>query len=369
MLFLSFTLCIEVQGAVVYEYELSDTGDKNAQSKLSRFMDSLPEEIKNELPDKNSWDFEDYDTAFFSKVIESALKKALKPAIETLCMLLVCVIISAAFHIFADNLSGESLKGIFSLCSSLCFSLSIFASLRSVFLTVESLLSVLSETMMGMIPVMEAVYISSGNLTTATVTSTGVTLMIGFTQTLFSRVLFPAAYSLFILAVCSAVTKNRTVLFMTRMMKGLIIGGITLIMTLMTFVLSLQSNGAAMADGLAVKTVKFAIGSYIPIVGGGLAESFSVLSSSLNVIRQGSGIVGIAVILIAFLPPFAMILMSRIAIAFSEAISTVLGCESEGELLCECKGICTLLLSISAAAAVMYIIALGIFCKTPLALG
>lgn len=367
LIFLLFLFNITVSAEEVYEFKLNDA-DKTAEGIFEEFLNSIPEDIKKELPESD-YDtiFEEYDQEYFFEKISDSIQAAVGPTVKTVALLLGIVILSAVFNVFANNISDDKLKGIFSFCSSLCVALSIFSSMKTVFDTVKTLLDSLSKTMLALIPAMEAVYIQGGNLTGAAVTSTGVNIMIGFTESLFSKIIEPCIYVAFILAVVGAVTKNPGIAFMVKSLRGLLTGGIIIIMTVMSFVLALQNSAAGAADTFTVKTLKFAIGNYIPLVGGTVAESFSLLSGSMGVIKQSCGTIGIAVMIVAFLPPFAIILMNRFAIGISGALAEVLGCEREGALIGECKSICTLLVAVSAGAVVMYIIALGIFCKTPLA--
>jgi len=362
-------LCTGTRGAEVYEFDLSLSNEDDASEKTKQIIDSLPEDIKESLPDKGAEDYSEYDTEYFFSLLKEGIKKALAPAFRTGAFLLGSVIIASLFHIFSDSICKSEIKGAFSFCSSLCIALCIFSAMEGIFSVSEVLLSVLSKTMLAVIPAMEAVYISGGNLTAATVSQTGVNLMIGFVETLFSNVLRPMVYSVFILGVCAGVSGNKTVSFMSRSLKGLITGGVIIVMTVMTFVLALQNSSAAAADSLATKTLKFAIGNYIPIVGGSVADSFSLLSGSMGVIKQACGTVGIVVLLIALIPPLFVMLLNRLSLSLCSSCATVLGCEREGELLSECKSIATLLISICTGAAVMYIIAIGIFCKTPIAVG
>ncbi len=353
----------------VYEYDLSEGAEESAEGMLSELIESIPQEIKDELPEGRGTDISEFDFEYFEELIEKSVRSAAVPAFKVVAILLGTVIISAVFNILSKTVCPSSLEGVFSFCSSICVSLSVFSAMKSVFNTVESLLRTLSDTMLIIVPVMEGIYITSGNLTTAAVTSTGINLMISLTQGIFSRVISPLVYAVFILSVVAVVTKNVGITFMSKTLRGMLTGGLLVIMTVMTFVLALQSSGTAAADTFVQRTVKFAIGSYLPIVGGSVADSFSVLSGSLSVIKQSCGIVGIVIIIIAFLPPFAVILLSHLAVGGAGALSSVLGCEREGELLSECKSTCTLLLAVCSGAVVMYIVALGIFCKTPVAIG
>ncbi len=364
VIFLVFLLSVTVRADKVYEYDLSKSATEKAEDKVSELLDSLPEEIKKELPESGkALNIEEYDFDFFARVAGNALKEAIVPAVGTASVLMGIVIIASAFHIFSKSVGNPSLEGAFSFCASLCSAMAIFGSIRVVFDTVDKLLSSVSNTMLSVMPVMEAVYIASGNLTTAAVSSTGINLMISLTQSLFSRVISPAVYTLFFLCIVSSVTKNKGMEFMVKTLRGLITGAIIAVMTLMTFVLALQTMASAAGDSVTAKTVKFAMGTYIPIVGGSISETFSVISASVSAIKSLCGIAAIAALLIAFLAPFANILLTRIAIGLSGACAEVIGCEREGLLLCECKSICDILIAVSIASCVMFIVALGIFCS------
>ncbi len=364
---LTFSLAVGIKGDKVYSFDLSESLEK-PEGAYGEFIDSIPDEIKKELPSSaNGEELMEYDFSFFFEKIKESLKNAVAPVTKTISSLCVIIIISSLFSVLSSNVTGEGMRDAFSFCSSLCVALSIFGSMQTVFKTVESLLKVLSETMLIMIPVMEAVYIRSGNLTGASVTSTGINLMISFTQSLFVKVLEPCIYAVFVLSIVSSVTKNVGIMFMSKSLKGIVASAVLIIMTLMSFVLSMQANAASAVDTFGVKTVKFAIGNYFPIVGAPLADSFSLLSGSLGVIKQSCGVIGIASLLVAFFPPFAVILFNRMAVGLAGAAASTLGCKRESELLDECKVVCTLLVAVVSGAVVMYIIAIGIFIKTPLA--
>ncbi|MBQ4066102.1 MAG: hypothetical protein IJD22_00530 [Clostridia bacterium] len=357
-------LLITVRGGTVYEYDMSADARDEAEARVEALIESLPEEIRDELPEKNRTSYEEYSADFFWQKIRESLKKAVAPATKTLSGLLGNVLIAAVFHMLSKTISNGELNGAFSVCSTLSISVGIFAVMEGVFATAKGLLHVLCESMLAIVPVMEALHITSGRLSSAAVTQTGVAMMIGLAEALFSRVISVWVYVAFILAVVSCVTGNKGISFMSSTLRGLITGTLIAVMTVLTFAFSLQAIGADGADTLAVKTVKFALGSYLPIVGGPVAESFSMLFAGLSVIKQACGIVGIAVVAVAFLAPFISILINTVVIGLSGTVARVLGCEREGELLSECRSICIQLLAITAGAAVMFIIALGIFCKS-----
>ena len=84
----------------VYEYELSDGGVTKAESKLSEFFESLPEDIKKELPEKRD-DVTEYDIKYFENKIRNSLKEAVSPAIQTMALLMGSIIVSSVFSMLA----------------------------------------------------------------------------------------------------------------------------------------------------------------------------------------------------------------------------------------------------------------------------
>lgn len=151
---------------------------------------------------------------------------------------------------------------------------------------------------------------------------------------------------------------------MSKALRGLLTGILIAVMALMSFVLILRSGAANAADTLAARTLKFAISSYIPIVGGTVSDSFSCLAGSLAVIKETCGITGIAAIFICTVPSLFILTVNRLAMGLCRALSGALGCKKLENILGEAGGVCTLMIAVCAGASVMFMIAVGIFCRT-----
>ncbi len=354
-----------------YQFRFDERPEEAADGAYEAYIDKLPPEIRQQVGEAGDarGAVEKYNVSYFLSLIKNALSDALLPGFKTLSVLMGMVILSSVFRMLSKTVKNGSLETVFSMCCLLCMALTLYEVQKSVFVLVQSMLDMLSSTMLMMVPVMEAVYLTSGNVTGAAVSGTGINLMITFIQTLYANVLAPCVSVCFLLSITSAVSGNRGVSFMAGALRGIVTGALVLMMTLMTFVLSMQSGIASAADTFAAKTIKFALGSYLPIIGGTVADSFSMVSSSLGVIKQMAGVTGIVVVVIVMLAPLAGLLINRVALGMTGAVAGVLGCDREQALFRETGSLCTLLLAITVAAAVMYIFALSLFCRTSLAYG
>lgn len=356
---------VPTRAADVYTFDPDDIDSDSADGEYEKFMEKLPENAADHMDKK---DISGYDAKYFVTIAAEALRQAAGPAFGTLAALLGIVILSSSFNIFSKTVKSEAATA-FSICSTLCVSLAVWNVQKGVFDTAELLLRTMTDTMTAVVPTMEAMFISSGNITSAAVTSAGVNTMIALSETLFSRFLYPAAVVCWLLAVCSAVTENSGITFMSKAVKSTVSGVLITVMALCGFVMALQVETAQSADSFTQRTLRYAVGSYVPIVGGSVSESFSVIASSLSVIRKTCGAAGIIALIVIFIFPFASLILNRAAVGIAGALAGMISCERERVLLSEAGSVCTFMIAVCAAGAVMFTVALGIFCRTPAAMG
>jgi len=211
---------------------------------------------------------------------------------------------------------------------------------------------------------MEAIYLSSGNYMVSAISSTGLNLMIAFTENLFAKAISPAITISFLMAVVSSVTQNKGITFISKTLRTIISTVIIITMTLMTFSLTLQINASESADNFANRTIRFALGSYIPLVGGAVSETYSLFRSSLSLIKNLTGTTVIVILVLICIGPVISLFLSRISINIAANISGLLGCEREEGLYNEISSCYTLLISVVISCVMMYILAIAQFCKT-----
>ncbi|MCW2277326.1 stage III sporulation protein AE [Heliophilum fasciatum] len=90
-----------------------------------------------------------------------------------------------------------------------------------------------------------------------------------------------------------------------------------LLTTLFFGVISLYGAVGSVADGLALRTAKYATGNFVPVVGKLLADSFDLIIGSSLLLKNGLGLLGVMVIIVLCVLPalkiLAMVLVYRLA--------------------------------------------------------
>jgi stage III sporulation protein AE len=128
-----------------------------------------------------------------------------------------------------------------------------------------------------------------------------------------------------------------------------------MLMTVMMFVFSARGIMSHSADTLGGRAIKFAAGSFIPIVGSNIGEILRGVGSGLSYIKSTVGVVGVIMILLITLPVFINVLFRRLVLGVAEALSDFLGMTSSSRLIHEFSSIYGMLLAVISMSAMLFI--------------
>lgn len=104
-------------------------------------------------------------------------------------------------------------------------------------------------------------------------------------------------------------------------------------MTVFTAVLSMRQIAAGAVDSVAARTARFAISSFVPVVGGALGEAYKSVQGSITVLKSGLGIFVIIAIAVTFLPAVLQGLGWSLCIFTGKAVAEALGVDGCAKLL------------------------------------
>lgn len=148
-------------------------------------------------------------------------------------------------------------------------------------------------------------------------------------------------------SVCESVKK----------MVNLILG---FVFAVFSALLTIRLVVSSSTDSVSLRGVKFAVNSFVPVVGGALSEAVSAAGGYLKVISNTFGVFGIIVLITIFLPVCADILMWLLTLGISGFISDLLGQKEISGMLASVRTSFSVMWSITAAFFLMSIISIGI---------
>ncbi|MBQ4274567.1 MAG: hypothetical protein IJB94_06325, partial [Clostridia bacterium] len=213
-----------------------------------------------------------------------------------------------------------------------------------------------------------ALYAMGGNVGAAVATEGVMSGFLVLLETACSGVVVPVAKGLLVLAVADAATGTATLRGIAALLRRTFTWGLSFFMMLLGFALGTQHTLAVGADTLALRTVRFAAGSFLPVVGGSVSESLKTVAGSVSYLRGVVGTGGVLLVFFLFLPTFLSVLLTRLSFMLGGAVAGLLGLAREERLLTEIAAIWGYFMAVIACLFAMTFFSLSLLAHTATAI-
>lgn len=337
--------------------------------------DSLPDEVQNALPDGmlDSASVGDalaeaLETEYIFARLGEMLGAGIGDALALACVLTGLIVISALTRSLVSSVESSALANAFRICSSLAVFSSVIGATVSQLYRCTELLDSLNRLMGSLIPITGIVWAMGGNISTASAGGATLYVFLSICENLCTKTILPVCLVLTVVALGSAVSPELKLGGISGAVKKTYNFVLVLVMTLLLFVLGLQTTLASASDGLGARAAKLVSSTVIPIVGGSVGETLRSVAGSVEYIKSVFGISAIVFIIFLVMPTLIGILLSRAVFILTAGIADMLGCEQESRLLGELGNIYGCMLGVVAMSSVMFILGLAIFVKSTVAI-
>ena len=336
---------------------------------LSGFENALPDYVIEYLPENlfnGDVSLKSNELLNEKKIFDYVLDYlffGLETTLKTFCGVLILIIISSIFHKMSASFENESIKLAFSFCTSCVLGLSIFNVISSIAGFTSTYLTVLCESMNAFVPIMTTIEIMSGKISSAAVLNTSMLLFIAIIDSCLVKFMFP-------------LIKLTMILSCVKSMGGYEFGSISksvrtaftsitvFVMSIFTFIFSLKNVLAQSADTVSLKTARFAISSFVPLVGASVNESLRAVTSSIGIIKSSTGVLGIFIVFLIILPIIIYLILNKISFSILSSIAKSLLRSKESEILDDADALCTYFLTLVCSSSILFVIGISVFLKT-----
>ena len=333
---------------------------------LNGIKENIPEELRGYFPEE-TFDFGNgtYKYKFgFSSVfsfLSDIFPDILRSALKNFGIILGLIVTASVFSLMSKTLENAALGEIFSFASLLCLAAAMLSIINFLLTATENFLSSLCVFMSALTPVMALLCAYGGNITSSAVTAANVAFILTVMETVISQILFPAMRICFSVSVSAALSKS----FNLKGISDFIKNTLTAVLVFMTSILGLitgyQNIIAKSADSVAQRSVKFAAGNFIPIIGSSLSEAVSTVFSAVSSIKNTLGAISCIVIISMLAPIILKLIFHRLLLLFSANIAKSLGMEKEGDFIKESSSYIGFATALCAASSVLFLFAVGLF--------
>lgn len=123
---------------------------------------------------------------------------------------------------------------------------------------------------------------------------------------------------------------------------------------------SIQGVMAGAVDGLSIRTAKYAIKSYVPIVGGYVSDGLGIIMASSSLIKNAVGGVGLFLLLSTIVSPILNIAIFMLALKFMAGIIEPIGDKKILNFISDLAKSMSMLIALLVAVAFMYVVLTGL---------
>jgi stage III sporulation protein AE len=210
--------------------------------------------------------------------------------------------------------------------------------------------------MYATVPVLLALLISGGNITAGGIMHPILLLIVETAATLIRNVFVPLVFISNILTIVNNISDKIQLTRLVNLIKQIVSWALGIILTVFIIAVTLQGSLGAVIDGATQKAAKFAISTFIPIVGKTLADAADTVIGCTLLIKNAAGAAAmIGILLICIVPLLKIIAMAGLFKAASALLEPI----SESRItncINDVAGSMLHIFALTAAVAVMFII-------------
>ncbi len=343
LLFCFLLLSILPRGISASAEESTDTAD-TLPEEYGALLDALPEELRELLPDalfsENTSEVHEAvkEMSSFSYLLQTVLSIMglhLSECLNLLASVCGLLLLSAVLHALSTAFQSDAIGKAFSLCTSLALLLSLLRFGGLGFREINEYLTRLETLTAATIPLTGALYAMGGNVATAVATTAGLSAYFTLLQGIIGSSILPFCYVCLTLSALNAANEELAFGSLLSTIKKNYTTLLGFLMMLLLAMLSMQSTLGAKSDTLAMRSVKFAAGSFIPVLGGSVSELLRTVGASVGYLRSTVGICVVLLLLLTLLPTLIHLFLLRLTWQLCGSIAHLLKCKTEERLLDE----------------------------------
>ena len=332
--------------AIVNELDTINLFDGSVKDKISKII--------------NGEYFSNYSSIFTS--ILSIFVGDIREFLPFVFTIIAIGILSNLINEFSTNKEGAN-DVIHFVCMSVMVITIIFV-FRDVLSLVSVTLNNILRQMKIIFPILITMMASIGSFSTISIYNPLVAVLTNVVGIVFDKLLFPIFIIVFIFCILGNLTDtvklDKFQSFLTSGFKWLV----GIVFTVFAGFLSIQGITAGRFDSVSIKATKFAIKSYIPIVGSYIADGMDFLVLGSVLVKNTIGLVGILIVFITILSPILSILIVKLGLQFSSAILEMCGSRKISNFTTACSKILIMPIVIILAVSFMYLITIAIIMCT-----
>lgn len=247
----------------------------------------------------------------------------IKTNLSFLAKILVIAIISAILTNLQGTFENSSVSELANYITYVVIAILVVGSFHQLINVVKDTVHLLVNFMEIILPILLTFLVLAGGPNTKVLFHPMIIGIVNIIGELIKNVIFPLIYFSFIISILSNISNRREFRKLSDLGRQIIIFIISAAFTVFIGIITIYGLSTKI-DGISIRTAKFAIDTFVPIVGGFLSDAVETVIGSSAILKNGIGIIGLFVLIIVTIFPIikiaALLLIYKIVGAVIEPI-------------------------------------------------
>ena len=213
-------------------------------------------------------------------------------------------------------------------------------------------------------PILLTLMVGIGAAASASVFQPIVAIISTYVADFFTYLVLPLFIFSFVFGIINNISDNIKLDKFNSFISSLFKWCVGIVFTLFFAIFTIQGISAGSFDSLSIRTTKYTIRSYIPVMGGYLSDGMDLILSSSILIKNSIGLVGLFLIITTIISPLLEIVVFSLLLKLTSAILQPMGNTKTSNFLMSTSKSITMLSSCIIAVGFMYLISVGLVMTT-----
>lgn len=217
-------------------------------------------------------------------------------------------------------------------------------------------------------PVMGVLQAAGGNVAGAVASESGFAYFLILLENLCRAVLLPLLNVSFGFVAVGVLSDGKQNFSIVKSVKNLYATVLGFFCMLLTASLGMQTSLSAAQDTLAFRGVRYAVGNFIPFVGGTVSASLQTVAASLSLLKKSLGVSCVLAVLFLVLPLFIELFLIRTLLSLASGAAGMAGATRVCSLFSEVRTVYDMLIALTLLPSILFIFIVTLCVRTACAI-
>ena len=312
------------------ELKIEDIGGE-AKGQIQTLYDYISR-IKTDVELLQGLDPVDYINTFISegkgnlsfdtimKAVISLFFKEVKSVLALVVSIVTIAILCALLKNLQDSFDNESISQV---AFYACYALIIIILSKSFIISLsvaQNVINDVSNFMNALLPILVTMIALAGGVTQAATMDPFVLGAVILIPKIYTNVIIPMILMGFVLEFANNISEEHKITNLCKLMKQCIVWFQGIIVTAFIALLTIRGISASTMDAVTLKTAKFAVDNFIPILGKTFSDAITSVAGYSLIIKNAISSIGLVVVLLILLYPIIKLILMTLIYKISAAL-------------------------------------------------